>query len=322
MFNNKPVIIIFLLIILSGCSEKITTQSFVPENTSGLLNLDFFEIQNTEYFTDLKEGLNDKPNVNPLDLINLTLELSFGANINGLLYCTIFFIENIRPELNFAGGIIFEFEELNHKLISKTFENISGLEIIEYSGYTIYYSEILNSCISVYNNFVFCSYSIDVMENILDKIENNKNIIDEDLTTTLKASGKYIINGAYKIRNSNFKFLNDTLLKYFDIDPSLIYENILSSNVIMNIFCEFSEVWQISIKLNFISISDAKSYSEYLEKLSTGLKEKIDSLNESGEYDFYADLLNNTNIHTDDFSILININIPGNSFIDFFIGFF
>jgi hypothetical protein len=307
-----PFIIVFIF--FSGCSEKITTQSFIPEDAAGIINFDIQKIINSDFFLDLNGAITEKLNTDPLEIINLTLQLSFDTGIDNLLYSSIF----IKDKPDITGGIIFEFEEIDTESAFETFDKMPEFQRLYYKDYTYYYSDIFNSCISANSNFIFYSYGTEIMEDILDTIEKKQNSINNDLKETLNRVNNYPVYGAYQFKNSSFSKLNEYLNS--DLDNPLKYENILGENIVADISTDFSESFDLEINLNFINISDSETYSIFLSGILDAIKEKLISQNSSGIYNLHLDFLNNLSISTKDFSITINTNIHYKSFLDFLTG--
>ena len=106
-----------------------------------------------------------------------------------------------------------------------------------------------------------------------------------------------------------------------EIDSLSNYKGINSRDISVSLYAELHEILDFTFILDFVDNYDSTIYLVFLDSIFKAITKNLSLINTSGQYDFYLDLLNNTNIEQQDTSVSININIPKNSFLDYFLGF-
>jgi len=308
-----------LCIFIFNCTETITTDNFVPADADGLINLHVQEVLNSKFILSLLNDFEEKTSFNPLDLININLETSFGTNIDNLNNASVFFINQDNAEDNISSGIILEFEELDTELILESIKTITGLFEIEYNNNFYYYSEILDSGITVYNNFILYSTSREIMENILDtaEVKKDKNSDIKDVLEPLKLS---TVNGVYFITKDNFISLNESIHKFFNQNNQSIlgYNNIQSETISFILTVDINETMYLNLIIQFPDINDAENILDYLNTLKLKISETLSLLNSSGQNNVFLELFNSLELYADDSSITISVDISHTSILSLF----
>jgi len=303
----KYVLLILLCLFICSCGETVTSESFIPAKADGIINLDIQEILDSEFLTILTDSIIKEAYVNPLELINITLQNYFGTNLKYLYRVSVFFIIEENSADYISSGLIFEFKELDHDLIYEFLNSM--LKLSEYKNFIYYYSDILDSCVALYKNFIFYSSSRELIENMLDTTEekiskNNK------LYEILEPIKEFPVKGALIVTKNNFKNINDSILKLFNKENQETpeYSN-LQTDLISFIFsAEFIKTLYLNLIISFTEISDAQAYHNFLNTLLTSVQAAIEDDSEYGS--LFLELFNNLDLYTQNDSISISINIP------------
>ncbi len=319
---TKYILITVFALLIFCCGKPITTESFVPEGVDGLININIQEILNSEFYSSILEEYNNKIGLNPLQIFNKSLQNNFGFNTNDLYNTSIFFINETDTSNTLTAGIILEIQEIDSELIFDYLKLLPGLEKVEYNDHIYFYSELLDSCISFYNNFIFYS-DRDNMEKILNTIEEKTNK-NEDLNISLKPLKQYPIKGLYQLNKNEFIDLNKIAFSKLEPGAELIsvLESIDISNeqITFTITADITNVLRINLIIQFFDKNAAALYLEYLNSIISIIIENLSKLNTSGQFDTFIAFINNIDIFINDGSISIYLYILHDTFLSLFAG--